>query len=68
MTVWIAHKPGGEFVEVYKDKYMCKGKSLKSEEKLIDIGALPCQFIKIAVTKGCKIASKSISLIGIDCD
>lgn len=68
MTVWIAHKPGGEFVEVYKDKYICKGRTLKNEQKLIDLGALPCQQIKISVTKGCKISSKNISLIGIDCD
>lgn len=31
MTVWIAQKEGGEFVEVYKDKYICKGKTLKNE-------------------------------------
>lgn len=46
---------------------MCKGQTLKKEEKLIDLGALPCQVIKIAVTKGCKISSKNISLIGVDC-
>jgi len=30
MTVWIAQKEGGQFVEVYKDKYICKGKTLKN--------------------------------------
>lgn len=44
---------------------MCKGKILKDEKKLIDLGALPCQAIKISVTKGCKISSKNISLIGV---
>jgi hypothetical protein len=29
MTVEIAQKEGGEFVEVYRDKYICKGKTLK---------------------------------------
>jgi hypothetical protein len=67
MTVQIAQKDGGQFVEVYRDKYMCKGKTLKKEEKLIDLGALPCQYLKIEVSKGCKLASENISLIGIDC-
>ena len=65
MTEAIAQDEKG-FVEVYRDKYMCKGKSLKKEQKRIDLGALPCKFIRISVSRGCKVSSKNISLVGVD--
>ena len=52
--------------EVYKDSYICKGKTLKSERKMVDIGALPCRMIEVNVKKGCSISSKNISLVGIE--
>jgi hypothetical protein len=52
--------------EVYRDEYICKGKTLKNEKKTIDIGALPCRMIEIKVKKGCKVSSKNISLVGIE--
>ena len=55
-----------QFQEVYQDKYICKGKTLKEERKDIDIGALPCKAVKIQVKKGAKLCSKNISLIGMD--
>lgn len=33
---------------------------------MIDLGALPCKAIKVSVTKGCKVSSKNISLIGVE--
>lgn len=51
---------------MYKDEYICKGKTLKNSNKLVDIGALPCRVIRIRVKKGCNISSKNISLIGIE--
>lgn len=66
MTISIGQQEGGEMVEVYKEKYICKGKTLKKELKRIDLGALPCQTIQISVTKGCKISSKNIWLVGVE--
>jgi hypothetical protein len=40
---------------------------LNKSIKFIDLGAIPCQIIKINVNKGCQISSKNISLLGIDC-
>ena len=51
--------------EVYKDSYICKGQTLKSEKKMVDLGALPCRMIEIKVKKGCSISSKNISLVGV---
>jgi len=51
--------------EVYRDEYICRGKTLKNEKKLVDIGALPCRTISLAVKKGCNLSSKNISLVGI---
>ena len=51
---------------MYKDEYICKGKTLKNSNKLVDIGALPCRSIRIRVKKGCNISSKNIALIGIE--
>jgi hypothetical protein len=52
--------------EVYKDEYICKGRTLKNEKKMVDIGALPCRLIEIKVKKGCSISSKNISLVGVE--
>ena len=66
MTISVGQTIGGELVEVYRDKYICKGKTLKRELKQIDLGALPCQIIQISVTKGCKVSSKNISIQGVE--
>lgn len=66
MTVSIAMNEAGPFEEVYKDKFICKGKTLKGEEKNIDLGALPCRAILVSVTKGCKLSSQNISVVGTD--
>ena len=55
----------GVLTDVYKDEYICKGKTLKNEKKTVDIGALPCRMIEIRVKKGCSLSSKNISLVGI---
>jgi hypothetical protein len=67
VTVAIAAKEGGEFVEVYREKYVCRGRTLKGEERLIDVGALPCRLLRIEVSKGCRLATENISLVGVDC-
>jgi hypothetical protein len=51
---------------VYKDEYICKGKTLKNSNKLVDIGALPCRAIQVKVSKGCSVSSKNIKLIGVE--
>jgi hypothetical protein len=56
----------GPLTEVYRDEYICKGKTLKNSNKLVDLGALPCRVIEIRVKKGCSISSKNISLIGVE--
>ena len=66
MTVSIAENESGNFVEVYQEKFICKGKSLKKEEKNIDLGALPCRAIRISVSKGCKVSSQNMSVVGLE--
>ena len=66
MSISVAQAIGGELVQVYEQKYICKGKSLKGELKEIDLGALPCQVIQISVTKGCKVSSKNIGIVGVE--
>ena len=66
MTVSISQGEGGPFVPVYEDKFICKGKTLKKEEKNIDLGALPCKEIRISVKKGCKVSSKNIEFVGVE--
>ena len=51
---------------MYQDSYICKGRTLKQEKKLVDIGALPCHSIEIKVKKGCSISSKNIGLVGVE--
>lgn len=51
---------------MYKDEYICKGRTLKNSNKLIDIGALPCRAIQIKVKKGSSISSNNITLIGVE--
>ena len=42
---------------------MCKGKTVKGEEKRIDLCALPCRVLKIKVTKGVHVNSGNIKLV-----
>jgi hypothetical protein len=56
----------GPFTEVYKDEYICKGKTLKKSNKLVDIGALPCRAIQVKVNRGCNVSSKNMKLIGVE--
>lgn len=55
-------------MEVYKDKYICKGKNLKQQQKQIDLGALPCRAIRLSVSRGVHVSSNSIRLIGCASD
>lgn len=67
MTISISDKRNPlEFTEVYKEKFICKGKTLKNETKTIDIGALPCHSIRMKISKGTKISSRNIKLVGVE--
>lgn len=67
MTIQISDKSDPTyFAQVYKEKYICKGKTLKNQTKTIDLGALPCLSIMITVKKGCKISLNNIKLIGVE--
>lgn len=50
-------------MQIVKDKFICKGKTTKGEEKRIDLCALPCRALKIKVTKGVHLNSNNIRLV-----
>lgn len=52
-------------MEVYKDKYICKGKQSNRETRNVDIGALPCRAIRLTISRGVHVSSKQIKLVGI---